>query len=226
MCRFCSTVSGCLSRRQVPTSCVPLPQILLFFQFQSQHNEIRLFIHAFHTWTLVKRPVSQDQFFQVQWGEFEINISWIKPPNKPQQAPTSPSATTCQSPVVQCCALINLVSFFFNLHLFFPSGHSRFAKSLHVLVPCGERTRYNTLSSIIACLKMCSNEQIAAGQWSLTESQHHLTELLGKVTNTRVGCCSCSRQRMSIFISHCFFFLLHFLFALSSISNTSRQRSW
>lgn len=53
--------------------------------------------------------------------------------------------------------------------------------------PCGERTRRNTLSSIIACLKMCSNEQIAAGQSSLTESQHHLSELLGKVTNTRVG---------------------------------------
>lgn len=39
---------------------------LLFSRFQSQHNEISLLIHAFHTLTPAKWPVCQDQFFQVQ----------------------------------------------------------------------------------------------------------------------------------------------------------------
>lgn len=49
--------------------------------------------------------------------------------------------------------------------------------------------------SFIARFKTSSSEQTAAGQSSLTESQHHLTELLGKVsTPTRVRICVCNFQ--------------------------------
>lgn len=51
-------------------------------------------------------------------------------------------------------------------------------------MPYGEWARHGMLSSIVACLEECSNEQIAAGQWSLTESLQHLADLLGKVTKT------------------------------------------
>lgn len=52
--------------------------------------------------------------------------------------------------------------------------------------PRGERTLGNVLHGLNACLNACPSEQGAAGQQGLTESQHHLGGLRGKVTGAKL----------------------------------------
>lgn len=89
----------------------------------------------------------------------------------------------------------------------FFSGHSN---SLRVLTsPVANERGAARRAASLHVLKTCSGEQTAAGQRGLTGSQHHLAELLGKVTNAGVGFFCSRRLKGWRFLTSIVIFLTH-----------------
>lgn len=104
---------------------IHLRSVLLRLQLPRMHNEIRLFIGAFHPQIPARWPVCQDRSFQPRWCGGKINISWIQKVFVSSSLRREPLNT--KGPVYSSLYTLCWV---FSVRTVTP----RFAKSLRVLI--------------------------------------------------------------------------------------------